>query len=95
MQKLASEKEAINEHEGHVIFPDEYLYTDTPSQLKVRVESGYVEFPEYGKEVDKRADGYFCGSCEYFEKHGMHKGWCKKLKINDRDFGCCNRWEHI
>lgn len=77
--------EAVNVHEGHKTFSDEYLKTDSKTELIARLDSGYVEFPEYQESTK----GYFCGTCEYFKNN-----WCTKLKIEDRAWGCCNKWEH-
>jgi hypothetical protein len=99
LERILEDKDLINKDEhGTVLWPEEYKETDSKEQLSSRVESGYVEFEIY-KGESIRKDGYFCGSCSYWEdlssqKDG-HLGWCKKFQFSDRDYGCCNGWEAI
>lgn len=63
-------------------------------------EYGYVEREQYAK-ASLRNDGYFCGTCKWFErkphtmpvKPSFHDGYCMRFAFRDTDYGCCGGWE--
>jgi hypothetical protein len=75
----------------------------TPKELEEMQEYGYVELPQFAKPGEIRNDGYFCGSCTWWEHKpntmpenpDEHDGFCKRYDFRDRDFGCCNGWEPV
>lgn len=72
----------------------------SPEEVHEMKEYGYVELASF-KENFIRKNGYFCGSCKWFEhkpmsmkeNKSMNDGVCKRYSFRDRDFGCCNGWE--
>jgi len=63
-------------------------------------EHGYVESDNFAEEAI-RDDGYFCGSCKWFDRQPnsiegrstTHDGFCRRYQFQDRDYGCCGGWQ--
>lgn len=87
-----------NWHDGYS-FPVEGRTDDEIKEMK---EYGYVELDAFKRE-DRRADGYFCGTCQYYQAKPYsfsqnatrNDGLCIKFQFRDRDYGCCAAWEPI